>query len=84
LRIDRIVVDGLPVAHRDRQALAAAVERELADRLRGDVHNWPTQGAAVRAVRGTTVGLDPGRPAAALGADLAGSIHAALGQAVGR
>jgi hypothetical protein len=81
LRIERLVVDGLPVARRDRAALAAAVEAELAIRLRDDLGGWPSFGTAVRTVRGAPVGVAAGRPVAALGAEVARSIHAALGQA---
>jgi hypothetical protein len=83
LRVERLVVDGLPLSHRDRRALAAAIESELVARLSGNVGSWPSHGAALRVVRGTPVGVGPDRPVAALGTEVAGSIHAAIGRAVG-
>ena len=80
VRIDRLVLEGLPVTHRDRNALVAAVERELATRLRGDGRSWPTRGIAVRAIRGGRVEVAPGGRASALGSDVAGAIQTALGQ----
>jgi hypothetical protein len=82
LRIDRLVVDGLPLTQHEQRAFAAAIENELSLRLRRDAGAWPSDGLTVRAVRGGPLGVVPGRRAADLGTEVAGSIHAALGQAV--
>jgi hypothetical protein len=76
LHIERLVVEGLPVAQRDRPALAEAVERELARRLAGE-RGWPVQSAEVRSLRGDSLRLGSGGPAA-LGTAIAGSIHSAV------
>jgi hypothetical protein len=84
LHIDRLVVEGLSLSRGDRVALAAAVEGELARRLRAEQGAWPESGAAVRSVSGSPLRVAPGRPVAALGTEIAGSIHAGLTTAVGR
>jgi hypothetical protein len=76
LHIERLVVEGLPVAQRDRPALVEAVERELTRRLAAE-RGWPAQDAAVRSLRGDPLRVGGGGPAA-LGTAIAGSIHSAV------
>jgi hypothetical protein len=76
LHIERLVVEGLPVAQRDRPALVEAVERELTRRLAAE-RGWPAQGAAVRSLRGSPLRVGAEGPAA-LGTAIAGSIHSAV------
>lgn len=76
LHIERLVVEGLPVARRDRPALVEAVERELTRRLAAE-RGWPAQDAAVRSLRGDPLRVGGGGPAA-LGTAIAGSIHSAV------
>jgi hypothetical protein len=79
IRIDRLVVEGLPLSHRDRAALAANVEAELAGALRAGRDGWPRHGTTVRRVVGDPV---PVGPPTALGSAVARSIHGTLGPGV--
>jgi len=80
LHIERLVLEGLPLSHRDRPALTEAIERELARRLGGE-RTWPAHGASVRSVRGGPLRAGPGGPAV-LGTAIAGSIDTGLRTAV--
>jgi hypothetical protein len=75
LHIERLVLEGLPVAQRDRPALVEAVEGELARRLAAE-RGWPAQGAEVRSLHGSPLRLGGGP--VTLGTAIAGSIHSAV------
>jgi hypothetical protein len=83
LHIERLVLDGLELSTRDGPALVAALEHELARRL-ATARAWPEGGAGVHRVRGEPVRIASGASPAALGTAIGGSIHASLGEAVGR
>jgi hypothetical protein len=77
LRIDALVVDGLPVA--DRAALGAAVERELA-RLIAEQGVPPAlaRGEGIASLAGRRFTASPGMDPAALGARIAGAVYGGL------
>jgi hypothetical protein len=83
VRIDRLVLDGLPVEMRDRAPLEAALRAELAERLvAGDplpLDGWRTRRLAADPV----VAPRPGPGSAAdLGSAIGGSVHGAIAQGV--
>ena len=80
--IDRVVVEGLPLAPRDRPALGAAIESELTTVL--GTRGWPSHGVAVRRVSGSPLAPVVGASAPAWGAAIARSIRDGIGTAVAR
>jgi hypothetical protein len=82
VHIDRVVVEGLPLASRDRRALGDAIEHELR-RLLGN-RAWPAHGAVVRRVFGPPLPPVEHATAPAYGAAIAQSIGGGIGTAVAR
>jgi hypothetical protein len=78
LHIDRVVLDGLDVAHGSRGLLGAAVEQELARLvLAGGLSPALAAGMAVPALRAPQIGAN-GTPAQ-LGTAIAGAVYGGLG-----
>jgi len=79
VRIDRLVLDGMPVGPRDRGPLEAALRAEIAARL-GSGEILPTAGWRTRRVAADPVSVPPSAPgsAAALGSAIGGSVHGAI------
>jgi hypothetical protein len=84
VHIERIVVEGLPLSPRDRVALGDAVQQELKTLLGAHAAAWPARDVRVRRVAGGPLAMAPGRPVAAVGAQIAGAIDAGIGTAVPR
>ena len=76
VRIDRLVLEGIDLAHADRPRLQAAVEIELS-RLLAEQHALGVaSGGAVPVVRGGDLRL--GGPATELGGRIARAVHEGL------
>ena len=81
LHIDRLVLDGIPLAHGDSRALHAAVEQELSRLLAtGAIAPALLTGGAVPRVIAPSIAL-PGMPSATvLGQRIAAAVHGGLGR----
>jgi hypothetical protein len=84
LNIERLVVEGLPVAQRDRPALVEAVERELARQLSGRDWVEPRNSLSLRRLSGNPVSLGPDRSVRAFGTEIGRSIGAGISAGVNR
>lgn len=82
LHIERLVLDGLPVATRDGPLVRAAVERELTRLLeeRG-ISGTLRAGTTLPRVRASSVRLAPEMRAAQLGHQIARSVFTGIGRA---
>lgn len=80
LHIDRLVIEGLDVPYASRDALQAAVERELSRLIARDgiARQW-TAGAAVPSVRAPEIATASTARPAQLGAAIAGAVHGGIG-----
>jgi hypothetical protein len=78
--IDRLVIEGLPIASRDAALIHAAVERELT-RLVGDggIHPHMQSGVALPRVAAPAIRLKRESPAR-LGESIARSVYGAIGK----
>ena len=81
VHIERLVLEGLPLAPGDSAAVGASLEADLtsliaAGGLAGQIRN----GAAVPRLRGTDLQVAPGS-SSRLGKHIAGSVYGALGGA---
>jgi hypothetical protein len=84
LHIERVVLDGITLDRRGARRFEAALAtrlRELLAEAPSAVHDAPAAagGANVRALRAAPVALDPAAGPAAMGEQVAGAIHGALG-----
>ncbi|MCU0509928.1 MAG: hypothetical protein MUC34_16380 [Anaerolineae bacterium] len=80
LRIDRLVLDGLPLAPGHAPLVQAAVEAELARLFaeRGMGSSW-REGGALPAARGAAIQVAPGGSPTQVGAQIAQSIYGGIG-----
>ncbi len=80
LRIDRLVLEGLPLSAAQGALVQRAVELELARLLAegGLAESWHTGGAAPL-IQGGAITLSPGGGPAQLGAQIAQSVYSGLG-----
>lgn len=80
LHIDRLVLDGLPLAPGQAPLVQAAVEAELARLFaeRGIGSGW-REGGALPYARGAAIQMTPGGAPAQLGARIAQSIYGGIG-----
>ncbi len=83
LRIDRLVLEGLPLSAAQGALVQRAVELELARLLAegGLAESWHA-GGAVPQVQGGAITLSPGGSPAQMGAQIAQSVYSGLGGAV--
>lgn len=80
LHIERLVLEGLPLARTEGPELQAAVERELVRLLgEGGLGRGFATGGAVRSVRGGALNLAEGMNAVSLGEGIAGAVYTGLG-----
>jgi hypothetical protein len=80
LRIDRLILEGLPLTAAQGALVQRAVEQELARLLAegGLAEGWHAGGAAPL-VQGSAITLAPGGSPAQLGAQIAQSVYSGLG-----
>ncbi len=83
LRIDRLVLEGLPLSAAQGALVQRAVEQELARLLAegGLAQSWGT-GAALPVVQAAGITLKPGESPAQVGAQIARSVYSSLGGAL--
>jgi hypothetical protein len=77
VRIDRMVLDGLPVERHERASLEATVRRELAERFLASDVPQPTVDRHVRRIVADPVTLSRPGSIANLGSAIGSSVHAA-------
>ena len=81
VHIERLILDGVPVAPGQEAVLQAAVETELARLLAaGDVLPWARAGAAVPSVDGGTVTLSGAADASQVGRQVAQGVYGGISQ----
>ncbi len=82
LRIDRLVLEGLPLSAAQGELVQKAIEAELARLLAegGLAQSWD-KGAALAAVQAAGITLSPGGSPAQMGAQIAQSVYSSLGGA---
>ncbi len=80
LRIDRLVLEGLPLSAAQGALVQRAIEAELARLLAegGLAQSWD-KGAALPAVQAAGITLSPGGSPAQMGAQIAQSVYSSLG-----
>jgi hypothetical protein len=78
VRIDRLVLDGLPVAGHERASLEAGVRRELAARFLASEGPQPAVGRHVSRIAADPVALSRPGSVANLGSAIGSSVHAAI------
>lgn len=80
LHIDRLVLEGIPLAHGDSRTLHAAVEQELSRLLTtGAIAPALLAGGAVPRVTAPSITLPGTTSATVLGQRIAGAVHGGLG-----
>jgi len=80
LKIERLILDGLPVAHAQGPLVRAAVETELTRLLAaGGVSRELRAGSAVPGVRGGDIRVDQASRPAGLGKQIAGAVYGGIG-----
>ncbi|HWW61531.1 MAG TPA: hypothetical protein VN181_09200 [Thermoanaerobaculia bacterium] len=81
LHIDRLVLDGIALAHRDRAIFVAAIEAELGQLVaaRG-IAPALTNGVALPSVAAPDVTLAPGAKPSQMGTAVAASIYRGVGR----
>lgn len=80
LHIERLVLDGIPLAHGDARALHAAVEQELSRLLAtGAIAPALLAGGAVPRVTAPSIALPSAGSATVLGERIARAVHGGLG-----
>ena len=80
VRIDRVVLDGLPIERRDRASVEAALRSELAARFLARGALGPAAGLHVNRVGADPVDLSAQGSAADLGSAIGRSVHGAIGR----
>jgi hypothetical protein len=86
LHIDRLVLDGIPLSSAETAHLVRALERGLTEAVAQgtlDLAALQDRGGALAAIAGAPLTLGHGAKGADVGAELARSIHAGLGAALG-
>jgi hypothetical protein len=78
IRVDRVVLDGLPIDGADRVSFERALHAQLRDAFAGSASAMPDHDHRVRRVVADPVRIDPGAPGGALGAGVGRSVHAAV------
>ncbi len=79
--IERLVLDGIDVPHRQRPLLQAAVEAELARLLAaGGVASGLREGGALPRLQGGAIQLAEGRDPARLGQQIARAVYGGIGE----
>ncbi len=83
LHIERLILDGLPFESRQRAALQAEIELELARLLteNGIAANWQS-GGGVSSVRADAIQLTAESSSAEISRQIAGSIYRGIGKAI--
>jgi hypothetical protein len=79
LHIERLVLDGVPLAAADHEALKATLAGELSRLLIGGLRSDLQTGGAQSSVAGGSIELARGVGAAQLGQQLAQAVHAGIG-----
>ena len=80
LKIERLILDGLPIANAEGPLVQAAVETELARLLAdGGLSRELQAGGAVPALRGGNIQVDKGSRPAAMGKQIAGAVYGGIG-----
>jgi len=81
LHIDRLVLDGIPLAHGDSRVLHAAVEQELSRLLAtGVIAPALLAGGAVPRVTAPSIALPSAASATVLGQRIAAAVHGGIGR----
>jgi hypothetical protein len=81
VRIERVVLDGIPLASTDVKRFRASLESELARRLmRGSLSRAMSGGPTLATIAGSTIGETAGLSAAGLGARVAGAVYRGIGR----
>lgn len=81
VHIERLVLEGVPLASADRPRLQAAVKQELANLLaRGGLDSAWLSGGATPVVRGGAFHLTPGTSAVKLGEQIARAVYGGIGR----
>ena len=80
--IERLILDGIPLAPHARPALVAALEAELGLLLaEGGLAPEMHTGSALPRVTAPPIALEPSTPAAELGRQVARAVYAGIGEA---
>lgn len=81
VHIERLILDGLPVAHRERPMLQAAVEAELARLLTSEgLAPHLLTGGAIPRLRGGNIQLTSEGDTGQLGRQIAWAVYGGIGQ----
>lgn len=81
LHIERLILDGLPLAHAQGPLVQAAVEAELSRLLSaGGLHSSLQSGIAVPSVRADAVSLNTGSNPQQIGQQIARAVYGGIGQ----
>ena len=82
VRIERLILDGLPIERRDGAAVQAAIERELAKLFNsGQLSPALLSSSMVASLRAESIELPEGVNPATLGQQIAQAVHQSLDQA---
>lgn len=80
LHIERLVIEGLPLAQSQGAAVHAAVERELGRLLRGgQLNSQLASGSAMPALQASTIQVANAASPVRLGTQIAGAVHSGIG-----
>jgi len=80
LHIERLVLDGLPIARTQGGKVRAAVEQELTRLLAiGGVSHELRPGGAMPSLRGGNIRIEKGANAGDMGREIARSVHGEIG-----
>jgi hypothetical protein len=79
LHIERLVLDGVPLAPADHEALRNTLAGELGRLLAGGLHPDLQSGGARASVAGGSIEIDGGATAPQLGGQLARAVHSGIG-----
>jgi hypothetical protein len=81
VRIERVVLDGIPLASTDVKRFRASLESELTRRLvEGGLSRAMSRGPTLAQISGATIGDPSSLSAAGLGARVAGAAYTGIGQ----
>jgi hypothetical protein len=81
IRVDRVVLDGLPFDYADRASFERGLHAQLRDAFAGSASAMPDHDLRLRRVVADPVRIDLGAAGGALGAGVGRSVHAAVRQA---